>query len=1211
MNWKRFFVVVFALLVALSIGSTRLAAQTSSTGDVAGVVTDPSNAVVPDAKVNLKDNTKGNTQDSKTNKDGAYRFYLLPPGSYTITVSASGFSAQSRQVNVSLGQITNINFELGLGTATQTIVVTEAAPLLQTENGNVATTLSQRQVQELPNPGNDLSYVAQTAPGVVMNTQAGYGNFSANGMPGNSNLFTINGMDDNDPYLNLNNSGSTNLLLGQNEVQEATVVSNGYSGQYGTLAGASINYITRSGGNDFHGRAIYYWNGSAMNAESYLSKAGGNPKPFSNANQWGGDMGGAIKKDKLFWYVNTEGLRVILPSSLDVLTPTSAFESQVISNLQDAGLAASIPFYCTNALAAPGLPAACATVAPVAVNLPGQPVKSSGVGMFNLFNASPGLANAKNIASPGIFPTDNADGSVQGHFTGPGCSTYPGLGTTGSFLLFDVNGNAQPIPATPAAAFALAPCALQYHANPTNFTYEWLLSGRVDYNWGSRDRIFMRVQSDRGDQATFTDPINSVFNAHSFQPEYQGQLVETHTFNASTVNQFILSTAWYSAIFQNGDRAASLAAYPTTLLMNDGSLGTIQTGLGTGGENFAFPQGRNVTQFQISDDVSKTIGNHALKIGMKFRRYDVTDHGFFSRQMGLLIPFTLDDFAWGGVGQDGDPFVFGGATQLQQRFTTATEQPLAYYTIAGYLEDGFRVRPNLTITGSLRVEHQSNLICRHLCFSETAPWFNLALDPKGLTPYNQSIATGLEQFLPGFTNIQWEPRVSFAWQPFGSSHNLVVRGGIGIFYDGFQGSLANTFATNPPNSVRFNRNASLLSPTETSGVNAFAALGIFNQSFAQGFVTGLNEKTIAANIAAATGISFRAPTAASTDGFTNAPQYQKWSLEVQQGIGRNSTISVQYAGNHGLHLLQQNAGVNGFVPGGFADLPGSKPDARFTAVNVLQSSGVSNYNGLIVTFKHQFSGGIVNFNYAWSKAMDESEGLDPFNFNTNTSIRTQEDPLNLHRNYGPADWNVKHYISANYVWELPIRRALMGHGWKPLVEGWQVSGTVFFRTGLPYTVIDSFAPPVQSSAFSYGSTVFATYNGTSVGQAYRNCGGPAAAEPNVSTCLNGALFSPAGSETAFGNLGRNAFVGPHFFDTDFTIMKKTKVPGWERGELGIGFQMFNVFNHANFDQPVGDVNSGSFGKTVAQVASPTSILGSFLGGDNSPRLIQLKMQFTF
>ena len=646
--------------------------------------------------------------------------------------------------------------------------------------------------------------------------------------------------------------------------------------------------------------------------------------------------------------------------------------------------------------------------------------------------------------------------------------------------------------------------------------------------------------------------------------------------------------------------------------------GSQATGFATGGENEAFPQGRNVTQFQVADDLSKTAGIHSLKFGTKFRLYKVGDYGYSNRRNGLLIPFSLDDFAWGGAGNDGvvpgtaggpDQSGLGGASQLQQRFPTTLANAFHNYSIAVYAEDGIRVRSNLTITAALRIEHQSDPTCYQNCFAYTVPWDNLTKDPTGIVPYNQTIFLNQKRLVPNLTNVQWEPRVSFAWQPFGTQKNTVIRGGIGIFYDGFQSSLDDSFSQNPPYSNRFNiTSTDPLSPTETSTTNLFTDTAGVNTAFVAGFPAGLNEQQVRAN---ALPISFAAPALSSSNEQTKVPQYYKWSLEWQQGIGRNDVVSVLYAGNHGINELIQNAGVNGFVPGGFADLPLTKPDARFRAVNVFQSSGVSNYNGLVLTYKHQFTSGIVNFNYAYSKAMDESEGLDPFNFNTNTSIRFQEDPQNLRRNYGPADWSVKHYISANYVWTLPVRKALMGHGWAPLVDGWQIAGTVFFRTGLPYTVIDSFAPPVQSSSFSYGSTVFATYNGTTVGQAYQNCGGAGAQLPPVTTCLNPALFAPAGSETAFGNLGRNAFVGPHFFDTDFSIMKMTKIPHWEAGQFGIGAQFFNLFNHPNFDQPIGDVANGGFGQTVLQVASPTSILGSFLGGDNSPRLIQIKAQIVF
>jgi hypothetical protein len=139
MNWKRFFVVMFALLVGLSIGSGRAAAQTSTTGDVTGVVTDASGSVVPNAKVSITSDTKGNTQETETNAGGTYRFYLLSPSAYTVSVTATGFKSESRRVDVLVGQIGTVNFQLSVGSSSTTVTVTEEAPLLQTDNGDTVT----------------------------------------------------------------------------------------------------------------------------------------------------------------------------------------------------------------------------------------------------------------------------------------------------------------------------------------------------------------------------------------------------------------------------------------------------------------------------------------------------------------------------------------------------------------------------------------------------------------------------------------------------------------------------------------------------------------------------------------------------------------------------------------------------------------------------------------------------------------------------------------------------------------------------------------------------------------------------------------------------------------------------------------------------------------------------------------------------------------
>jgi hypothetical protein len=175
---------------------------------------------------------------------------------------------------------------------------------------------------------------AFSSPGVTISTGGGYGNFSAFGLPGVSNLFTTNGADNMDPYLNLNNSGASNLTLGANEISEAAVVLNGYTGQYGRQAGANVNYVTKSGTNAFHGNAAWWYNDRVLNANDWFNNATGTPRPRAISNEWADSFGGPIRRDKLFFFVDNEGLRYVLPGGgAPVYLPTPAFASFVQSNV--------------------------------------------------------------------------------------------------------------------------------------------------------------------------------------------------------------------------------------------------------------------------------------------------------------------------------------------------------------------------------------------------------------------------------------------------------------------------------------------------------------------------------------------------------------------------------------------------------------------------------------------------------------------------------------------------------------------------------------------------------------------------------------------------------------------------------------------------------------------------------------------------------------
>jgi hypothetical protein len=286
--------------------------QSLTSGGVTGTVTDPSGAAVPNATVTLKNNDTGAAASVTSNDTGAYRFALLNPGSYTVSVAAPGFSGVHQNVSVE---------------------VTAQGGVLQTDNGNVSSTISPEMVENMPNPGNDLSYYVQSAPGATMNTQGGYGNSATYGISATSNLFTVDGMNENDPFLNLNNSGATNLLLGANDVQTATVVNNGYSGEYGTLAGANVNYVTKPGTNKFHGNAEYFWNGGVLNANDWFLNNSGRPGSFDNANQWAASIGGPVVKDKTFFFLDTEGLRLLIPTSQPVNIPSPQFQAATLASL--------------------------------------------------------------------------------------------------------------------------------------------------------------------------------------------------------------------------------------------------------------------------------------------------------------------------------------------------------------------------------------------------------------------------------------------------------------------------------------------------------------------------------------------------------------------------------------------------------------------------------------------------------------------------------------------------------------------------------------------------------------------------------------------------------------------------------------------------------------------------------------------------------------
>ena len=1136
MNRKQVFstVLVITALLALAAFAVSAFAQSVTTGDVAGTIQDPSGAVVPNATITLRNESTGVNQTTKSNNSGGYRFTLLQPGRYTVTATQQGFGSVAQAAQVGVGQISTVNIQLAVGQASQTVEVTAAAPLLQTETGNISTTFNTQQIENVPNPGNDMTYVAQTAPGVAINSSSGggYGNFTAFGLPATSNLFTVNGNDNMDPYLNLNNSGATNLMLGSNEVQEVAVVSNGYTGQYGRQAGAQVDYVTKSGTNAFHGNARYWWNGRYLNANDWFANHEGAPRPFENNNQYAASLGGPIVKDKAFFFVGTEGLRYVLGTSNQIFVPTPAFQSAVLANLPAFGSSASVPFYQQ---------------------------------LFNVMNGAPGL----NRAVPVTDATD-ATGTL-------GC---------GDLNTFDpATGNPGVVPGFTQFGAGGLPCANTFRSTVGAPSSEWLLYSRVDFNAGNNDKLNLRFKTDHGVQATYTDPFNAAFNATSNQPQYEGQLTETHIFSPNVVNNFIASGSWYSAMFVMPQAAQAKALFPFAIQSFDAPFGNNTLDLVmVGGEAWAFPQGRRVTQYQFVDDISVTKGNHSLKFGTNFRRNDITDAIFGTYTTPRLRIFSNTDFVTGFI------------DQIRQRFPQRLEQPLAIWSAGLYGQDEWRVTPKLKFTLALRVDRNSNAVCQTNCISRLADTFQqLNHDPS--VPYNQMIRSGLHRTFPGLQAVAWQPRFGFAWN---LAQNTVLRGGVGIFSDLYPADLVDSFAANSPSRNQFTLAGLPLAPTEVgSATSTIAACNTaFNSTFANGGTL--------ADFTAAAPTGCRAPDFNSVNNKVFNPTFQEWNLELQQGVGKNSSVSLNYVGNHGYHIFVWNQLVNAFndpatgvtAPG----LPSAAPDLRIRNVQNLYNGAVSNYNGLTASFSQRAVAGFsFQLNYTWSHAIDEisNGGINPFSLND--SIVGQINPFNLRaQNYGNADYDVRHNFTASYLWQIPFR---FSNGFlQQALGGWTIGGTFFAHSAYPYTV--------QDFAASFGNGATANIVGTSPLPDYFGGGRQFGCNTPSTPCLLPTQFTPPGTETSFGNQRRNSFRGPEYFNSDFNIRKDFRIR--ERMNFGIGATAYNVFNHPNFANPIHDVSSGStFGLIQSTVTPPTSPYGAFVGSAVSGRILQVNAQVSF
>jgi hypothetical protein len=1137
----------------------RLAAgQGETTSAVAGQVLDQAAAGIAGAVVTIHSADNGLTRSLRTDDAGRFNFPQLRPGNYDVSAQAEGFTPQHKDsVAAGLGQTQTVNFTLAVASAREDVVVNGEPPLVNTANPNTSTTLDAKALENLPNPGGDLTYPLQFAAGALINTAGsgndfvggtnGYGNVQFNGLPALANGYIVDGLETNDPLTNLNSGLATNLVLGLNSIAEVTVNTLSYAVDQGRYGAAQVNYVTKSGTNQMHGNLYELWNGSRLNSADFFTNAtSGNHKPRSAVNHFGGSLGGPIRRNKLFFFFDSEWVRIALPIVTATTVPTPAFQNYVLQQLPLGGkdsITGSnyqpepqlVPFYQK---------------------------------MFSLYRSTAGTP----LAIQGC--PFNSDG-------GAAAGSLP-------------NGNG---------------CANRQSISHSSDDHEQVQTGRIDYNIDSNNMAWFRFQADTGVADAYTDPINPVFNAVSSQPLYSFAAGYTHVFTPHLVNYFNPASSWYSSLFGPQNLAQTLAAFPIVLQ----GIGANAPFTPLGGLDNTWVQGRRATRFFINDNLAWSNGAHEFRFGTNARIFRLNDYDFGE---GTVPTVTYTDLP---------QFIYGVASTATETYPAADSQPFRFLNLDFYAQDTWKVTSTLTWTFGLRDAFNSNPLNPHDAVARLPEAFD-SISHDVNQPLNALIETHVGNLFESTPLAILQPRTAVAWQ---AASKTVVRGGFGLFSDLLPGSVADLLGANPPYVNTFQ--GGLLGTAGGTAIapgvpnSAVAATAAANQSFLSGFARG--ELSCASPLSQSSACLPPVSIVAAPSGELHAPYFMQWSFAVERQMGNTVSLRAQYVGTRAVNQPYTTQ-VNGYqtvCAGCFAPFPYGQPvDPRFGAVTQLSTGADSHYNALQLTAQKRMGHGLqLQANYTWSRCMDEvsNGGFLPFSSGAILSPL----PGELRRQYGPCDYDVRQNLTANYVYQLP-KTHLRAVG--ALINGWQVSGTAFWHSGLPFSVLSTPYSAngegiIQGSGPQFASVVpgVPLYDHTSI---------PGVTQPGTIQWLNPNAFvsavdpatgACAGGDSAqtcqFGNLGRNALRGPDFVWSDLYLTRWFALG--ERVKLRLDGQFFNLFNHPNFALP-SNVYAGIPGKPSTQTgfgaltyttAPPTGLLGVGLGGDSSPRMIAMQARVEF
>lgn len=1235
-----------SFIILLLFAVAPITAQVT-TGSLQGIVKDPNGAVVAGATIKITNTETGASRETQTNSEGYYRVTnLLPGDKYKIDISASGFASQTLEnIAVRLATENSLDAQLNLQGATGVVTVTDTGEIIQTTQNQLKTDFSQKQLTQLPLNGGSIDNLALLVPGVLTPGDTDFTNgvgISANGNRGRSNNFQIDGQDNNDNSV----AGPTLSLTNTDAIGEFQVITNNFSAEFGRNSGAQINTITKAGKNDISGTTFWNHNNQALDALNNFQKVNaktfkfmsdngvsdfqglanrGGKNPYS-LNQIGGSLGGPIKKDKAFFFITYEG---------------TYNRGETVSNGLASGL---ITFDKTSATLAAQLFPNAATKQLTSTAIGGGPAFIQGAGQFL-------------IAPPTI--DFNGDGIPETFVWGAGNPF--GLTPTAnrlqpSLFVRDGGGNLRTLYTGEAVRMVRADSS-----NDQIIT-------REDFNLTDKDMISARYifNNSRNPLATGRSLAGALFDVPS--KNHNLGVTYTRTLSSNWVNEARFN---YSSLnIKFGDPNGTLPG-PGIGFSGQrdlaGSFGSIAFGTQNN-----LPQSRKVVVYQEQDTLSSTIGNHAIKFGFDFRQ---------QRTENFFLPNFLGTYTFRGGSVAG---TIPANTFYEEDGTSRAGQPaLAFenlllnrprdinFAVGSpknnidqndyflFFQDDWRAKSNLTLNLGFRYEVSTQP------FNKINEKVNVREADTATAVFSTAfpLASRTAKNIPLDKN-NWAPRLGFAWSPnfdfFGdrfSNGKTVIRGGVGVSYDpGFFNIVLNTITAAPyvgagfirqndpglPGSVGipFLPNTTALL-SQTPGTNG-GDPRLFNQTRV-------------------------------SDDFHN-PYTISYNFGIQQELWRNTVLEVRYVGtqikdqfqtlngNPDLRFLAAAGAyfgdaakfTNGLTPGVNAGTNGNGRVDPTLGITRLRTNGAhGQYDGLQTEFRTRYTNLSLNFNYTFSKTMDNASEIFG-SVGGGQTLAASQNPFDTDRGeWGLSAFHQKHNVTANFVYELPYYKSQSGFVGK-LLGGFQLTGIMRMGSGRAYTPINlnSAGDPNFENTF-LGSGVLRPYNGSPTApvgtiafgaNAAANVFGDTRAAAGqfivyntLSPGSNGVvvtqaqalqqarlfyndfgLFSQFGIPLAsleafnlfkspFGNVGRNTFFGNPFYQTDLSVLKRTNLN--ERMKLEFRAEFQNAFNQRNFGVP----------NVLAEAAytAYTGTIGVVSGFQNpgfnpgSSRSVRLGMKFIF